>query len=1263
MTVRWLLAIGLVVVSGAMPSTAWAYWSSDGGATGSAKVATLPLPVVTAVSPQYSDEVEVSWTQPAVPSGMAISGYRVVRIAGGTPTPACGTTSSTPLPPGSASCVDAGLADGDADYVVTAVVGTWTTTGTTPDPVTVAADRTAPTIALSGADRSNALLDRRGGEALLFFRPADGGSIRIDAELTDTESGPESATFPAVSAAGWSHALETVSSGSGSAPTVTYRSRALDFAPGASTPPPMDVIGVDARGNERTRVLTFVADADPPTDGAVTVNGVAAEAGAPQSWDADGAFTVSGIMPYVEAESSSAAGLANVSLTRESAVLAGGSCGAFGGSTSLGMAGPIDEAGLSDGCYRYTLSGTDRVGNSASIATIVRVDTSAPTGGAVRANGVDAVPGGSDSITASGSWSVARTDYADAESGLVSSTLTRQQGVLGGGACTSFGAPSTLTGSPGEVSVATGCYRYVLTGINAAGLSAQVSTTVRVDRIAPTGGAVTVNGAAASGAGTTSTRTTSDVDVSGLTSYADAESGIASSTLVRTFAPMTAGVCGAFAPASAVTVAGTGVISGLADGCHRFTLTGIDLAGNASAVFTTVRLDASSPVSGVMSVNGVVGSPTGVMAYARSTIQTIAWTKFSDPESGMASAVVRRTTSGGLSNGVCTGTYGSTLDISLTLTPTSGSGSQTVTNGRCHRYVVTGTNALGRVSSTEVTVMVDTSIPTSTGSLRVNNSTTTNAAAPSTNGTGSYTVATVRTFADAQSGIASNVLTRTRAPVAANVCGTYDPATTMNLASPAVVPPILTETGMAPGCYRYTQTGTNAVGGVAAVSTYVRVDTTRPVGGALSVNGVAATTAGSTSTATAAGFAVTRTEWTDPESTITSTLTRAAATLGNGVCGAFGTAATVTGSPAQTGLATGCYRYVLTGNNTLVPPAVTLTTTVLLDTTPPVSGAFTVNGVAATAAGSSSSVVAGASFSVSAFTAYAETQSTLASSTFTRTRGVSTAGVCGSFDAGTTVTLPSSTQAQTGLPDGCYRYVLTGTNSFGGTASVTSTVRIDTTGPVGGALSVNGVAATSAGSTSTATAEGFAVTRTEWTDPESTVTSALTRASATLGNGVCGAFGTTGIVTGSPAQTGLTTNCYQYVLTGTNTVAPPAVSVRTIVMLDTTPPVNGVFTVNGAAATLGGSNSSVLAGANFSVSAFTGYSETQSTLASSTFTRTTGVSTAGVCGDFEAATTVTLPSSTQPQNGLANGCYQYVLTGTNSFGGAASVTSTVRVGP
>ncbi len=1018
-----------------MPSAAWAYWSSEGGATGSAKVATLSLPIVTAVSPQYSDEVEVSWTEPNVPSGMAINGYRVVRIAGGTPTPACGSTASTPLPPSALSCVDSGLADGDADYVVTAVVGAWRTTGTTPDPVTVAADRTAPTIQLTGAERSNALLDRRFGEALLFFRPADGGSIRIDAELTDSEVGPESATFPALSAAGWSHAAETVSSGTGSSPTVTYRSSALGFAPGAGTPAPMAVIGKDTRGNERTRMLTFVADADPPTGGALTVNGVPAEPGVPQSWDADGAFTVGGITPYVESESSSASGLADVTLTRESAVLAGGSCGPFGGGTPLGLTGPIDEAGLSDGCYRYTLSGTDRVGNSASIATIVRVDTSAPTGGAVRANGVDALPGGSDSITASGSWSVTRSDFADPESGLVSSTLTRQQGVLGGGSCTSFGAPSILAGSPGEVTVATGCYRYVLTGISATGLSAGVSTTVRVDRIAPTGGAVTVNGAAASGAGSTSTRTTSDVDVSSLTAYADAESGIASSTLVRTFASMTAGVCGAFDPASAVTVSGTGVISGLADGCHRFTLTGTDLAGNASSIFTTVRLDASAPVGGQITVNGVVGSPTGEMSYARTNPQAITWAKFSDPESGMVSALVQRTRSTGLSNGVCSATYNAPSNLSTALTPLTGTASQSLTNGRCHRYIVTGTNAFGLVSSTEVTVMVDTSNPTSAGSLRVNGSTSSS----STSITGTYTVSDLRTFADLQSGLVSTTLTRTWAPLAANVCGTDDPATTVALALALPVQ----ETGLSPGCYRYLQTGTNAVGGSSSVATVVRVDSTPPVNGALTVNGVVAEGSATASQAIGA-YAIVRTDFADPETTMTSsTLVRSSATLSGGTCGtAFGGSTTLSGTPNQTGLAPACYQYVLTGRNSLAATAA-VSTIVALDSTVPTSGAFSVNGVAATGVGSASAVAAGGTFSVTGLTQYVDPQSGLASSTLTRTVGTSSLGVCGAFDDSTTTTLSGGpTIVQPGLPNACYRYILTGVNGFGGSASLASTVRV-----------------------------------------------------------------------------------------------------------------------------------------------------------------------------------------------------------------------------
>lgn len=1020
-----------------MPSAAWAYWISEGLGTGTASVALLPLPVVSAVSPSYSDEVTVSWDAPLVPGGMEITGYRVVRVAGGTPTPACGTTSSVPLPATDLACVDAGLADGEADYMVTAVVGTWTTTGTTSEPVTVAADRTAPTVRLSGADRSHALIDRRDGEALLFFRPADGGSIRIDAELTDDEAGPASASFPAVSAPGWSHASETVTSGTGSAPTITYRSAALIFAPDAAAPAPMEITGSDARGNSRTRTLTFVADADPPTGGALTVNDVAADSSGPQSWDADGTFTVSAIDPFVEEESTSASGLADVTLTRESAALADGTCAAFGGASTVDLDAPVEQTGLPDGCYRYTLTATDRVGNSAAISTTVRVDTTAPIGGALRANGVDAVPTGSASVTSSGSWSVTRTDFADPGSGVVSSTLTRAQGALASGACQAFGSSSTLSGSPGEASADTGCYRYVLTGVNAAGLASELSTTVWVDRAAPTGGALTVNGVGATGAGSSSTSTSDSVTISLVTGFTDANAGMEANEITRTYAPMVAGVCGAFDPASEVSVSGTPPfpVTGLADGCHRFVLTGTDVAGNSAALSTTVRLDASAPVAGVISVNGVEGSAAGVMAYARTNPQDIAWTKFSDPESGMTSAVVRRTTSSGLSNGTCSAAYGSTSNISLTLTPLTGTATQTLSSGRCHKYVVIGTNAFGQVSSTEVVVMVDTSAPTGSGSLRVNNTTSTS----STSTTGTYTVSGLRTFADSQSGLASTTLTRTWAPVVASTCGTYDPLTTEEL--PLTLP--VSETGLAPGCYRYLQTGTNGVGGSSSVATVVRVDSTPPVAGALTVNGVDAGDPPTMSRAIAP-YAIARIDFSDPETTMSSrTLVRSAATLSGGVCGtSFGGSTTITGSPTQTGLGPACYRYVLTGTNSLSLTA-SVTTIVAFDSTLPTGGAFAVNGVAASAVGSSTSIAAGGSLSITGLSQYVDTQSGMASSTLTRTTGVSTAGVCGDFDGATTTTLTGGpTIPQPGLANGCYRYVLSGENTFGGSVSISSTVRV-----------------------------------------------------------------------------------------------------------------------------------------------------------------------------------------------------------------------------
>jgi hypothetical protein len=79
--------------------------------------------------------------------------------------------------------------------------------------------------------------------------------------------------------------------------------------------------------------------------------------------------------------------------------------------------------------------------------------------------------------------------------------------------------------------------------------------------------------------------------ISALTNFSDAQSGLASSTLVRTQSTVTAGVCDAFAPGSATTITGPAPIakSGVGSGCYRYVLTGVNGFGGTTSLGTTVR--------------------------------------------------------------------------------------------------------------------------------------------------------------------------------------------------------------------------------------------------------------------------------------------------------------------------------------------------------------------------------------------------------------------------------------------------------------------------------------------------------------------------------------------------------------------------------------------------------------------------------------------------------------------------------------------------
>ena len=883
-------------------------------------------------------------------------------------------------------------------------------------------------------------------------------------------------------------------------------------------------------GTSGTKVVNL--DRSAPTGGAVTVNGTAASGAGTTSFNTTGAFPINSRTDYTDPIS----GMASSTLTRASGTLTNNVCGAFGATTVV--SGTTAQSGLVTACYQFVLKGTDNAGNIASISTIVKVDTTGPTGGALTVNGTAASAGGSTSSNTTGAFPInARTDYTvDPATGVASSILTRAAGTLSGNVCGAFGATTVIPGTTAQSGLTDGCYQFVLTGTDNAGGTSSISTIVKVDTTPPTGGAVTVNGTAASGAGTTSSTSSSTVNINSRTDYTDAASGIASSTLTRATGTLTNNVCGAFGVTTVIS--GTTSQTGLTTGCYQFVLKGTDNAGNIASISTIVKVDTAAPTGGAVTVNGTAASGAGTTSFNGSgTVPINSRTDYTDAASGLASSTLT-IASGTLTNNVC-GSFGAPSVIVGTTTQSG------LTTG-CYQFVLTGTDNAGGTASISTIVKVDTSAPTG-GALTVNG--TAAAAVP----TSSFTTSTSVTinsrtdYTDAASGIASSTLTRTTATLSGNTCGSFGSAT--------VVAGTTTQSGLSTNCYQFTLVGTDNAGNTASVSTIVKVDTAAPTGGAVTVNGTAASGAGTTSFNGSGTVPInSRTDYTDAASGLaSSTLTIASGTLTNNVCGSFGAPSVIVGTTTQSGLTTGCYQFVLTGTDNAGGTA-SISTIVKVDTSAPTGGAVTVNGTAAAAVPTTSFNTTGA-FPINSRTDYTDAASGLASSTLTRAAATLTNNVCGAFGSTTVI---SGTTAQSGLATSCYQFVLTGTDNAGNAASVSTIVKVDTSAPTGGAVTVNGTAASGAGTTSTTSSGTVTInSRTDYTDAASGIASStLTTATATLTNNTCGSFGAPTVIVGTTAQTGLTTNCYQFVLTGTDNAGNTA-SVSTIVKVDTTAPVVG----------------------------------------------------------------------------------------------------------
>ena len=369
------------------------------------------------------------------------------------------------------------------------------------------------------------------------------------------------------------------------------------------------------------------------------MNGTAATGGGSSSYDQDGTFTIGLRTDWTENQTATESGLASSTLVRTTAgYTSADTCGSFGSPTTL--VGTPAQNGLTTGCYRYTLTGTDNVGNTTTITTTVKVDTSDPAAPSLSFSAV----GGGAYYPGSGSRVYFKPDAANGTFDISASSTDADTGI----ASYSFPAGSALgTNWAGSGSGSSRTYSYTatatsngsqnVTATNNAGRSANSNFTPTADSTAPAGGALSVNGTAATGGGSSSYDQDGTFTIGLRTDWTEnqtaTESGLASSTLVRTTASYTsADTCGSFG--SPTTLVGTPAQNGLTTGCYRYTLTGTDNVGNTTTITTTVKVDTDAPT---VSLNDPGTPVAGTISVAASA---------SDSSTGVQQVVFQRSPAG-----------------------------------------------------------------------------------------------------------------------------------------------------------------------------------------------------------------------------------------------------------------------------------------------------------------------------------------------------------------------------------------------------------------------------------------------------------------------------------------------------------------------------------------------------------------------------------------------------------------------------------------
>ncbi len=562
-----------------------------------------------------------------------------------------------------------------------------------------------PELTLSGGSGSTYL---NGTTAYTNPQSGNSGSFTVNASTSDSSSGIREVVFPT---------LTGFSAGGGADTSLPYQSTYNWSGGGAAASGPQTVTATNNAGISASSNFNVVPDTTAPTGGALNINGTAGSGSGSTSYNVTGVYPIAIRTDYTEAQSASQSGLRSSTLTVASASIANNSCGSF--STPIAIAGAPSQSEPS-GCYRYTLTGIDNVGNQASVTTTVIVDTTIPSTPSLSFSGLSANTYYKPSTNALyfrpsvGGTFTLTANSTDAETGIKSYTFSSLTGSgfgeaqTGGQVIYTFGATAVQPPTAPTLFAAS----------NAGASSASATYSLIADSSAPTGGALSVNGVTATASGATGYSTTGNLTIGTRTDFsADSGSGLLSSALTRSTGTLENGVCGNYG--TPTTLTGQPTQTGLAAGCYKYTLTGTDRVGNTANLTTTIEVDKTKPIVG-LSVPSFATGPVAV---------TFSATDIGSGVNTAAGQLRRATATLTLSSNVC-GTFTAFANIGATglASPFTDS---SVSTGHCYEYEYivpdkagnSETSPLGavRVSTTKpaLTAITDTTPGTTAGKPQV----------------------------------------------------------------------------------------------------------------------------------------------------------------------------------------------------------------------------------------------------------------------------------------------------------------------------------------------------------------------------------------------------------------------------------------------------------------------------------------------------------------------------------------------------------------